>query len=184
MGTSVRTRLDGLLDAHREAADEFFTRAAQVSPARWDVPRAPGKWSPAQEVKHVILAYEVFTRDLGGGQAMKLVGTPFKRVLWRAIGLTSILWFKKLPRGARAPREARPPEGPMDQAALLAEFRARTDEFEIAFREVWETTPGKQVTHPYFGALSLNDSLEMCKVHTRHHAAVLPPAGARQQVGA
>lgn len=184
MGVTLRTKLDGLLDTHHAAVDEFFTRAAQVAPSRWDVPRAEGKWTPAQEVKHVILAYEAFTRDLRGGEGMKLVGTPFKRRLWRAVGLTSILWLKKLPKGARAPREARPPEGAMDQNALLAELRARTDEFEIAFRDLWQQAPAKGVTHPYFGTLSLKDALEMCTVHTRHHAVVLPPPGARQQVGA
>jgi hypothetical protein len=180
----MSTKLDGLLATHRHAVDEFFSRAAQVTSARWDVPRAEGKWSPAQEVKHVILAYEAFTRDLRGGEPMRLVGTRMKRRLWRAVGLTSILWLKKLPRGARAPRESRPPDGAMEQSGLLAELRARTDEFEAAYREAIRATPAKQVTHPYFGTLSLRESLELCIVHTRHHAAVLPPPGARQQVGA
>jgi uncharacterized damage-inducible protein DinB len=184
MSTAARTRVDDLLDVHRDAVHEFFTRAAQVSPARWDVPRAPGKWSPAQEVKHIVLSYEAFTRDLGGGEPMKLVGTRWKRLLWRVLGLTSILWLKRLPKGARAPREARPPEGAIDQETLLAELRARTDEFEIVFREAWETAPARKLTHPYFGGLTLTDALELARVHTRHHAAVLPPPGARQQVGA
>jgi uncharacterized damage-inducible protein DinB len=176
--------LDGLLARHHEAVDEFFTRAAQVSPARWGQPRAEGKWTPAQEVKHVILAYEAFTRDLAGGEPMRLVGTRFKRLVWRMAGLTSILWLGKIPRGARAPRESRPPETEMDQQTLLAELRSRTDEFESLFRRTWATSPAKRVTHPYFGTLSLVQSLELCTVHTRHHAAVLPPPGARQQVGA
>jgi hypothetical protein len=181
---AAAAKLDELLASHREAVDEFFTRAAQVTSARWDLPRAEGKWSPAQEVKHIVLSYEAFTADLRGTAKMKLIGTPWKRVLWRAVGLTSILWLKKLPKGARAPREARPPEGPFNQDVLLADLRARTDAFETAFREAWANTRSRRVTHPYFGGLSLEDAIEMCRVHTRHHAAVLPPSGARQQIGA
>lgn len=173
-----------LLADHRAAVEEFFHRAAQVTSARWDTPRADGKWSPAQEVKHVALAYDAFTGELDGSGQMRLVGTPLKRLLWRAIGLTSVLWLKKLPRGARAPREIRPPEGPHDQHELLAELRESTEKFEQVFRETWERNAAKTVNHPYFGALDLVDSIRMVTVHTRHHAAVLPPPGARQQIGA
>ena len=173
-----------MLETHAGVVDEFFTRAAQVGPTRWNAPRANGKWTPAQEVKHVILAYEAFTRDLRGNGSMKLVGTPFKRRLWRLVGLTMILRMKRLPRGARAPREARPAEGFLDQEATLAEFRDRTVAFEAAFRDAWRDTPTKLVTHPYFGTLTLTDSMQICTVHTRHHSAVLPQPGARQQIGA
>ena len=183
MDSSVRTKLDGLLDVHGRAVDEFFMRAAQVPGARWNTPRADGKWTPAQEVKHLILAYEAFTQDLTGGEPMKLVGTPFKRWLWRLVGLTMVLRMNRLPKGARAPREVRPPEGALDQEAMLADFRARTTEFVSAFRETWGRTPERHVMHPYFGKLSLTDALQMSTVHTRHHTAVLPPLGARQQVG-
>ena len=177
-------KLDALLMDHRAAVEEFFHRAAQITSARWNTPRAEGKWTPAQEVRHVILAYEMFTRDLEGGAPARLVGTPFKRVLWRAIGLTSILWRRKIPRGARAPRESRPEEGEHDQQTLLNDFRARTDRFEVIFRETWERHPGRTVIHPYFGSLDLVDAMKMCTVHTRHHTAVLPPCGPRQQIGA
>jgi hypothetical protein len=177
-------RLTVLLQDHAAAVDEFFTRAAQVTPARWDKPRADGKWTPAQEVKHVILTYEAFLRDLRGEEGMRLIGTPFKRRLWRAIGLTSALWRGKIPRGARAPREARPADGSHAQAELLKDFRDRTTEFEAVFRDTWLREPNKQVTHPYFGSLNLVDGIKLCTVHTRHHAAVLPPPGARQDIGA
>jgi hypothetical protein len=172
-----------LIAEHARAVDEFFHRAAQVTSARWETPRSDNKWTPAQEVKHVILAYEAFIRELSGGTGMRLYGNPFKRAIWRMIGLTSVTLRKKLPRGARAPREIRPPDGPYDQAELLAEFRARTAEFEALFRRVLAEYPSKRVSHPYFGALALVKAIELATVHTRHHAAVLPPPGARQQIG-
>ncbi|HET9424490.1 MAG TPA: DinB family protein [Gemmatimonadaceae bacterium] len=177
-------KLAGLMDDHRAAADEFFHRAAQVTSARWDAPRADGKWTPAEEVMHVVLAYETFTGELAGGGGVRLVGTPLKRLFWRAVGLTSVLLLRKLPRGARSPREIRPPPGPHDQAELLAHLREATTKFEEMFRSTWERAPRRTVNHPYFGALDLEDSIRTVTVHTRHHAAVLPPPGARQQVGA
>src|SRR4051812_4339397 len=112
-----------MLADQSRAVDEFFHRAAQVEPARWNKPRAHGKWSPAQEVKHVIIAYEAFTRDLLGGMPLRIVGTPFKRRIWRLYGLTWILRLGRIPRGAKATREMRPTETEYDQAELLAEFR-------------------------------------------------------------
>jgi hypothetical protein len=164
--------LDRLIAEHRGAVEEFFARAGQVAPGRWNVPRGPGKWTPGQEVRHVLLAYEAFTRDLRGGAPMRLVGTWWKRMIWRAIGLTSILHLGRIPAGARAPREARPTEDSGSAAALLGELRSRIY-FERAFVEIWETTPTKRVTLPYFGTLSLRQSMTMVAVHTRHHAAFL-----------
>jgi uncharacterized damage-inducible protein DinB len=179
---SRANRLEALLAGHRLAVDEFLARARQVSSARWNTARAPGKWSPAQEVKHVVLAYEAFIRDLEGGESMRLVGTPLKRALWRAVGLTSIVWLKKIPRGARAPRESRPPEAAMDQGELLAQLREQTDRFEAIFRETWDRDATRRVVHPYFGSLDLSDGMTMCTVHTRHHAAVLPSPDPRTPV--
>jgi hypothetical protein len=177
-------RLAALMDDHAAAVEEFFHRAAQVTSPRWDTPRADGKWTPAQEVLHVVLSYEAFTRELRGGAGMRPYGNRFKRLIWRAIGLTWILVRKKIPRGARAPREVRPPDGPHDQAKLLADFRERTAEFESVFRDAMASNPSKSVTHPYFGAVDLINAIKVVTVHTRHHAAVLPPPGARQQIGA
>lgn len=177
-------RIEALLTEHAAAVDEFFHRAAQVTSARWDTPRADGKWTPAQEVIHVTLAYAAFTHELRGGQPMRLYGNRLKRLLWRAIGMTSVLVRRKLPRGARAPREIRPPEGPHDQAELLANYRERTTEFDAVYRDAWGRDESISVTHPYFGAVGLVDAIKLITVHTRHHAAVLPPPGARQQIGA
>ena len=174
--------LDRLLASHRSAADEFLAAAVRVAPARWNTPRGAGKWTPGQEVTHVALACAAFTRDLRSEAQMGLIGTRWKRRLWRAIGLTSILHLRKLPGGARAPREARPTDVPSDRATLLASFRETVREFEAVFAGVWSTIPGKRLTHPYFGTLSLRQSITVSEVHLRHHAAFLrqsaAPAGA------
>jgi hypothetical protein len=161
-----------LVADHRLAVEELFERANAVAESRWDVPRAAGKWMPGQEVKHLSLAYEVFTRDLREGVPMRLIGTPWKRIIWRAIGLTSILYFDHIP-AARAPRESRPTEGSGSRSDLLAELRLRVVTFESAYVDAWHQRPRQRVTHPYFGTLSLSQAMKLIAVHTRHHAAFL-----------
>lgn len=170
---SSEATLDRLISDHHAAVAEFFERANAVAPSRWDVPRGPGKWTPGQEVKHVTLAYEALTRDLRDGVPMRLIGNWWKRIIWRAIGLTSILHFKRIPAAARAPRESRPSEDSGSARELLDVLRARVDEFERVYRETWRAAPNRRVTHPYFGAVSLRQSITMVSVHTRHHAAFL-----------
>ena len=165
--------LNQLLASHRSAADEFLAAAEQVAPSRWNTPRGAGKWTPGQEVTHVVMVCEAIIRDLRGEAQMRLVGSQWKRFLWRAIGLTSILHLRKLPRGARAPREARPPDLPTDRASLVVRFRASVDELEAVLANSWHATPAKGMTHPYFGTLSLRQSITVSEVHLRHHAAFL-----------
>ena len=136
--------LDRLLASHRSAADEFLAAAERVAPARWNTPRGAGKWTPGQEVTHVMLVCAAFTRDLRSEAQMRLVGTPWKRLFWRAIGLTTILHLRKIPGGVRAPREVRPPDGPADRASLLRTFRETVDEFEKVFADAWRDTPEKR----------------------------------------
>src|SRR4051812_42413091 len=97
---SSEATLERLISDHHAAVAEFFDRANAVAPSRWSVPRGPGKWTPAQEVKHVVLAYDAFIRDLRDGIPMRLVGSAWKRIIWRAIGLTYILRFKRIPVAA------------------------------------------------------------------------------------
>ena len=165
--------LDRLLASHRSAADEFLAAAERVAPARWNTPRGAGKWTPGQEVTHVALVCAAFTRDLRSEGQLRLVGSAWKRLLWRAIGLTSILHLRKIPGGVRAPREVRPPDVPADRASQLGTFRKTVEEFETEFADAWRTTPGKRITHPYFGTLSLKQSISVSEVHFRHHAAFL-----------
>jgi hypothetical protein len=168
-----------LLQDHRAAVQEFLAKADAVNDAQWFTPRAEGKWTPAQEVRHVILAYETMNRDLGGGTPMALIGTPFKRRIWRVFGLWQILWRKRIPVPVRAPREVRPPEEAGRAAELLPVLKERAESFDRTFVRMWKTSPEHRVTHAYFGGLSLEQAISVATVHTRHHAAFLPPARGR-----
>lgn len=160
-----------LFDDHAAAVRECLSAARDVPQARWHQPRAPGKWTPAQEIKHLSLGYAAFERDLRGAGAMQLRGRWWQRRVWRVVALRYILRSGRIPRAAPAPREVRPAEAPGDQATLIAELQARVQSFEAVLRETMARDPRRRVTHPYFNALTLEQLLRFGAVHTRHHAA-------------
>jgi hypothetical protein len=167
-------RLETLLTDHVGAVAEFVERAKTLSNAQWLTPRAHGKWTPAQETKHVILAYDAFLRQLTEGTPMRLRGNALKRRIWRLIGLTSILWRKRIPVAVNAPREVRPDVITSGPDELLPDLRRRAEEFDVAFAHAWRNEPRRRMTHYMFGTLSLDQGIRLVSVHTRHHAAFLP----------
>lgn len=162
------------LSDHRAAVAEFIEKAGALHAEQWFVPRAEGKWTPAQETRHVILAYEMFLSQLNGGPPMRLRGTAWKRRMWRLVGLTSILWRKRIPVAVRAPGEVRPDAVTATASQLIPALRGRASEFEVAFAAEWRTAPRTLVTHFMFGKLRLDHAIQIMSVHTRHHAAFLP----------
>ena len=163
-----------LMADHRAAVHEYAERARAVTSSQWFTPRAEGKWTPAEETRHLVLTYEALTRDLLEGKTLRLRGTPWKRRLWRVIGMWSVLWRKRLPVGVSAPRELRPlPENtPRDN--LIPVLSQRVSEFEAAVEFTLAKDPDRTITHPMMGALTLSHSLKFCAVHVRHHANFLP----------
>jgi hypothetical protein len=163
-----------LLAEHGAAVREFRERAGAVPAKQWDVARAPGKWTPAQEVKHIALGLEAFARDLRGEGKLRLKGKWWQRRLWRLTALRTILRTRRIFRAAPAPREVRPPERPGDQTSLLAELQSRWNDLESLLIEMHRANPRRCVTHPYFGDLSLPDLVRFSVIHVRHHTAFLP----------
>ena len=163
-----------LLDDHSTSVREYCARAERVGDGRWLIPRAEGKWTPAQETRHLILAYEAFLRDASGAGKMQLRGSALKRKLWRWVGLTVILWRKRIPMAARAPRESRPEWELAPASELLPLYRQRAAEFAETITRLQKHEPGRTFTHPYFGEIAIEQTLTLVAVHNRHHAALLP----------
>lgn len=163
-----------LLTDHRAAVREFSDKANALTSNQWFVPRGEGKWTPAQETRHLIMAYEALARDLLEGKTLRLRGTPWKRRLWRLIGLWTVLWRNRLVMGVTAPRELRPPTESGSRDKLVALLNQRVAEFEAAVEFTRAKDPGRAITHPMMGALTLAHSLKFCAVHARHHANFLP----------
>ena len=158
---------------HDEVLQRYVRRMRAVPAERWTTPRAPGKWSAAQEALHVAMAYEAGIRACSGGTAMKLVTSPAVAWASRNVLLPLILRLRIFPPNAPAPREVRP------DAALAAgipqdEMEARLRETaERAVRELREADgrqPPLRVMHAYFGPLTPLVAMRVLVAHTRHHA--------------
>lgn len=161
------------LDDHRAAIHEFMERARAIDAAAWLQPRAEGKWTPAQETKHVILSYDVLLGQLSGGPGMRVRTKSLRRFVARIIGLGSILYRKRIPVAVKAARELRPEWEAEPASVLLAQLGERATRFDALLAERWRAAPETRLTHYIFGDLTLDQSVQVMSVHTRHHAAFL-----------
>ena len=162
------------LEDHRAAIREFVGKAEALSATQWLTPRGDGKWTPAQETRHLVLTYEAFVRDLQDIDRMRLRGTPLQRWIWKLLGLASILWGKRIPVAVRAPSVIRPDEITTPAPDLLDALRDGVARFEGVFTDKWRREPARRVSHPFFGLITLDHAVRIAAVHARHHAAFLP----------
>ena len=166
-------RFEDLIAEHDVAIHEFVNCASCVPGERWDTPRAAGKWTPAQEVKHVVLGLEAFGRDLRGEGKLRLKGKWWQRRLWRLFAFPRIMRTRSIFRAVPAPRETRPPDNPGDQATLLAELQEQWGDLRALAIETYSASPRRSVTHPYFGDLTVAELVGFSVIHVRHHARFL-----------
>ncbi|HEV2130520.1 MAG TPA: DinB family protein [Longimicrobiaceae bacterium] len=168
----IRSRSKGwqaAMQLHTAAAAELARTAASVPSDQWRTPRAPGKWTPAEILAHLILAYEVLLRELRGGGGMALRTRWWQRVLLHFTVRRRILSGGGFPAGARAPRELGPPDVTLDQNDALERFRELAAEFEAAMETARMERPRSRLTHAYFGARPLEEALGFCARHIQHH---------------
>ena len=158
-------------ELHTRAAAELIAVAERVPADRWLVPRADGKWSPAEVLEHLTLAYEVILRELEGGGGMAIRTKWWQRLLLRVRVIPKILRGEGFPAGARAPRETRPSPPALDQHAAIARFRELGARVEA---KAAEQNGRRKLTHAYFGSASICDSMLLCARHIDHHRAQLP----------
>jgi len=161
------------LQHHSEAAAELLRGAGGVAPERWSEPLGVGKWTPAQVVQHLILAYEAMLRELSGGPGMRVRTRRWQRLVLRWTVLPRLLRSGEFPR-ARAPRETVPADSPTDQGEAMEAFRRRAAEFEEAVRMARSRRPRATLVHAYFGPMVLRDVVVLCGWHILHHRSQLP----------
>jgi hypothetical protein len=161
---------------HEAAVTEFAAAARIVArdAARWDAPLAEGKWSPAQITLHLIMAFEAVGRELDGGPAMALRTKRWHRLVLRFTIQRRLLRGGVFPGGARAPREARPPVPTEDAASLIARFEQLASELMARVNTLHAADPRARLTHPYFGALPLHETVYISARHVQHHRGQLP----------
>lgn len=157
---------------HREAVAVFLFRARKVSEETWKMPRAPGKWSPAEIAEHLSLTYQHLLRELRGGPPARVKGSRLFRFVARYRFLPKLLRDGTIPPGVRAPREVRPQMPAEERTEALERFQALSVEFEeeITSRR---GSGGGTLTHPYFGTLDADRGIRFVEVHIRHHTRQL-----------
>jgi hypothetical protein len=170
------TRWTEAVALHDAAVAEYAAAARVVArdTARWDAPLAEGKWSPAQITLHLIMAFEAVGRELDGGPAMALRTKAWHRLVLRFTLQRRLLRGGAFPVGARAPREARPPVPTENAASLIARFEQLAAELVARVSTLHAADPRARLTHPYFGALPLHETVYISARHVRHHRSQLP----------
>jgi hypothetical protein len=154
---------------HAETAAELASVAERVPAEKWLIPRADGKWSPAEVMEHLNLAYDVLQRELAGGAGMQIRTKLWQRIVLRVTMVPKLLRGGAFPAGSRAPREIRPATAPPDQGAAITAFRDRAARFEAAAAEAQRSQRRVRLTHAYFGSSSIPDAVLLCTRHIQHH---------------
>ena len=165
---------DEIQRIHATAAADLLAAAEGVSRDAWLAPRAEGKWSPAEVVEHLNLAYDAMLKDLAGGGGMKIRTKWWQRMLLRFTLVPKLLRGGPFPANARAPRETRPAIANPDQSAAIAGFRERSERFAGEASRAIASRRRVRLTHAYFGRASLAEGVLLCARHIQHHHKQLP----------
>ncbi|MDB4909006.1 MAG: hypothetical protein JWO05_3790 [Gemmatimonadetes bacterium] len=177
--SSFSPAVHAALADNRAAVEAFARRAASLSDGQWATPRAPGKWTPAQEVRHVALVYQAFVAELRGGPPGRIRGNAFQRVLTRWVARPIILRMGKLPFAVRSPRSVNPPDELPQRQLVLEDLAQSLETFEAALHDARREGRPVGGTHPYFGFLEAREAIAFSAIHTRHHHAYLPEPAIR-----
>ena len=160
------------LEEHEQVLTEYMARLRSVPMGRWYEPVAEGKWSPAEEALHLVLAYEIGLSGAIGGDGMRMVASPAWAWLSRSVVLPVMLHTQSFPRGAAAPREVRPASRDarsLSKEALEVRLRQVATDAAKALRTADGRKPSPRLVHAYFGPLTPLTTLQLLSAHTRHH---------------
>ena len=164
--------VNSALAANRDAIRELID-AAEKAGGTWTVPRAPGKWSPAQVVEHVALALEESANVVAGAPSKFPTLPRFVRPLVRGLFFNRVLQKKAFPK-AKTNKAFSPASGPATPAAARARLEAALANFDQACRA--QSARGTKVDSSIFGAVSVEDYATFQEIHTRHHRKQMPGA--------
>jgi hypothetical protein len=158
-----RAVADFAATARRAAADDYL----------WSAPGAPGKWSPAEIVQHLVLAFEAVQRELREGVPMKLRTRAWHRLVLRFTLQRRLMRGGAFPHGARSPREARPHGDIGPAGSLIGRLEGLNAELIADLADARTSRPRLRLLHPYFGRLSAIDIVYVSARHIQHHEAQL-----------
>jgi hypothetical protein len=166
--------LDTAIADNHKAVEEFTAAARGVDASRWSLPRAEGKWTPAQVVEHIALTYE-YSRAVLNNNAPGPAAPRFLRPLVRRFVVTPVLKSGSFKRKAKAPAMFQPSSSPDTPADLLSRLETALRTFEDDVRAA-QHAGRSTLEHPFFGIMPVTDYLRFQAIHARHHRAQLPGA--------
>lgn len=155
---------------HQRAVRDFLSAARDVPPERWEQKPDAEHWSPAQIAEHIRMTYVLVGEQFSGGSGLRVRTSWYMRALLRWKFLKGLLESGVFPKGARAPREVRPGDGPFEREAMLAAIERAAQETENKLIDRW-ADPNRIMTHHVFGELKTLEGARLLTVHTAHHAA-------------
>jgi hypothetical protein len=163
--------LESALADQQRAAEAFKAAALAVPDAVWNVPRAPGKWSPAQVTDHVGVSTRVARNTVVGHAGMG--GIPkFLRWLPRRLFFDRVL-TNGFPEKGRGPAVFAPAHDPLPRQKLVEQLDAEVRAFAADARAA--AAAGKSTfEHPFFGRIAIADYVTFNARHLDHHRAQLP----------
>ena len=162
------------IQRHAEAIADFIASASQISADRVTVPRAPGKWTPGQEVIHLVLTYTAFRSVLDGGPEFTILVPEERAAELQRTMLPRILTGTWFPSGGAAHERTQPDCSSAALSDVLSQLAVAVDAFHAGVRSVAATAAERRWTHPYFGPMRLPDLLDVLTGHARHHGHFLP----------
>lgn len=159
--------LQSRVTAARVAVDEVVETSVACA-ARWLVPAAPNKWSPAQVAEHVARSLEEAAIDMTGQRSkMPSLAWPLRFVA-RKLLFERVLARGAFPR-AKTNKAMDPETGPESPAAAGLRLDAAWRTFADACRT--RSASSSLAASRTFGAVPLADYVRFQEIHTRHHRA-------------
>jgi hypothetical protein len=159
------------------AAVTALLAAADSAGAAWNVPAAPGKWSPSQVVDHVARILEE-SANVASGTPSKFPNVPFfVRPIVRALIFNRALRKNTFPKLKASPAfDPASGSDPASAGATPPEARARMEaalnRFDQACRA--RVAAGQDVSSGIFGGVSVADFAKFQELHIRHHYLQMP----------
>ncbi len=157
---------------HQETLKQVAVVVELQDPVVWTVPPKPGKWSPSEIAQHLVISYEPALAELDGGAGFALALPWWKCAALRWTVLPRIL-DGRFPKGAPAPREARPRVGAASPGEAARALRENAERFESRLVEA-HAVRSVRLTHAYFGKLTAPQILKLVAVHAAHHREQFP----------
>lgn len=130
-----------------------------------------GKWSPAQNLEHLIKSTKPLTQGLGmPSLALKAFGKPNRPV--RDYAAVVARYQEKLAAGGRATSGYEASEAPASQAELLTQWTDATRKLAAVIQDKWMDEAKLErylLPHPLLGKLLVREMLFFTVYHTQHH---------------